>query len=108
MLYHDLAAVDDHEMSDSQELPGGPRPVLDEELGFFLTQMNNWVVLRDPWKSFLQRFSDLLLSQPAHSPDSVPFVSRLNYLKSVHYGVANSMAHLTGQLLDKSIKQSKA
>lgn len=92
---------------DTPVQPTPPLLVLKDELEFFRREMKSWVPLRTPWKEFLTTFSDKVIRETECDVGKSQFVRTLSYLKNIHYGVNNCMAHLCGQLISRAIKQSK-
>ena len=108
-IYHQLAASDDQMETDSQqELNSQPtQTILQDELTFFSREMNTWMVLEKPWKEFLAQYEQQVIRATPTDIDSPRFIKTLSYLKNIHYGVTNSMAHLSGKLISRAINQSK-
>lgn len=81
--------------------------VLQDELMFFSREMKTWMVLEKPWKDFLAQYAQQVMTATPTDIDSPRFIKTLSYLKNIHYGVTNSMAHLSGKLISRVINQSK-
>ena len=110
-IYHRLAAADDIMMeTDSQEEPdsqSAPQAILKDEVTFFSREMKSWRLLEKPWQEFLAQYAQQVLSGTPRDIESPRFIKTISYLKNLHYGVTNSMAHLSGKLISRAINQSK-
>ena len=73
------------------------------ELPLFARGMKSWPILDASFNEFLRRFAEKVLSETPTDR----LASTLTYLKNIHYGVSNNMAHLSGQLISRAIKESK-
>ena len=80
---------------------------LKDELSFFSRGMKSWTILDPSFKEFLRRFSEKVLRETPTDVRNSRLALTLSYLKNIHYGVSNNMAHLSGQLISRAIKESK-
>lgn len=80
---------------------------LKDQLDFFSRGMKSWTMLDVSFKEFLKRFTEKVLRETPTDVRNPRLALTLSYLKTIHYGVSNNMAHLSGQLISKAIKESK-
>ena len=113
-IYKELAAASNSE-DDGMDVDSQPQQEsestregrLKDQLDFFSRGMKSWTMLDVSFKEFLKRFTEKVLRETPTDVRNPRLALTLSYLKTIHYGVSNNMAHLSGQLISKAIKESK-
>lgn len=96
--------VDSQPQQESESTQEGQ---LKDELPFFSRGMQSWTILDTSFKEFLRRYTEKVLRETPTDVRNSRLALTLSYLKNIHYGVSNNMAHLSGQLISRAIKESR-